>query len=366
MDGIPLIDGAALRPLAHPARADAADDEAFVAYARVRNAVRFETTGRVDEHVEPHALIALVRSDDDMHRRQWSVIDRQGETIGLAALDVVADDGGRTAYLTVDLLRRTWGRGVGSAALRVLEDLARREGVERLLVWAEHSGDEPRLASPTGFGSVPRDHSARFLARHGFTLEQVERVSSLRLDGHGLLPRLSRLHEEATRLAHAYRVVSWTLPTPAEHVEGYAWMKSRMSTDAPDAELGMPEETWDAERVARHDGRYLDLGNTVLVTAAQHRESGELCAFNELSVGPEHGRTTHQEDTLVLGAHRGHRLGMLVKTAGLLAWRTLRPDSPEVITYNAEENRPMLSINEEIGFAPIAYEGAWKKDLSLS
>jgi len=158
--------------------------------------------------------------------------------------------------------------------------------------------------------------------------------------------------------------VSWFAPTPPEFVDGYAWMKSRMVTDAPAAGLEFDEEVWDAARVARHDALYTSSGRTLHVVAAQHIATGELCAFNELVIGKDKTEASHQEDTLVLADHRGHRLGMLVKCENLIAWRDIAPDSPRVLTYNAEENRPMLDINEAIGFVPIAYEGAWKKVLT--
>jgi hypothetical protein len=137
-----------------------------------------------------------------------------------------------------------------------------------------------------------------------------------------------------------------------------------MSTDAPSAGLDADEEKWDARRVTEMEERLAERGQTQLVVAAEHIATGELSAFTELGIGSDHSATTHQNDTLVLKEHRGHRLGMLVKCEALRLWRELMPDSLRIVTYNAEENRPMLSINEAIGFRAIAYEGAWKKELT--
>ena len=80
---------------------------------------------------------------------------------------------------------------------------------------------------------------------------------------------------EAQTAAADYRVVQWFAPTPPEYVDGYAWMKSRMVTDAPSAGLEFDEETWDAARIAEHDSKYTDSGRTLQVTAAQHIATGQ-------------------------------------------------------------------------------------------
>ena len=361
---IRLTDTATLHPLVLPARADAAASPRFLEYAEVRNRSIRDVTGRADDDMTVGELLPVLLSTPDVTRRQWT-ISVDDEMVGVATLNIMADGGGNTAISVISLLRRVWNQGIGSAVLPHIEAEARAVGVDRVLTWIEHPADAhvDALASPTGFGAIPRDHAARFLLRHGYTLEQVARVSTLTWSD-ALVQRIRNLRASAEHTATGYRVIQWTLPTPDEHVAGYAWMKEHMSTDIPDAELGMPAEKWDADRVARHDDRYIQRGTTVLVTAAQHIATGELCAYNELSIGGDPASVSHQEDTLVLGSHRGHRLGMLVKSAGLLTWHEQHPESPSVITYNAEENRPMLDINEAIGFTPIAYEGAWKKQLA--
>ncbi len=359
---IPLTADASLRPLVLPARADAADAKEFRDLARVRNQVYRELTGRDEQDLAPDELLPLLRSGPDRTTVVW-VVRHHGAVIGRAMVDIPQDQGARSIIATIELLPRAWGRGIGRAIVPHLEAAALAHGRTVIQTWTEQqASDRPRLHAPTGYGSVPDDHVARFLTRSGFTLEQVHRVSIL--DLHRRDDRIRQLNDEARTRARDYDVVSWMLPTPIEHVDGYAWMKSRMSTDAPSAGLDADEERWDAARVRRMEAREHERGNTMLVTAARHRPTGKLAAFTELAIGRDRAATTHQNDTLVLREHRGHRLGLLIKTAALLSWSGIAPESPHLITYNAEENRPMLSINEALGFTARAHEGAWKKDLT--
>jgi GNAT superfamily N-acetyltransferase len=353
--------GIEFRPMTIPARIDDAGGDDFVEMVRVRNQVYREISGHDDHRIAADELLPAYQSDEHEKRMLWSVV-ADGRTVGRVGVDLPLEAGSRVAFWLIELVRDAWGQGIGSNAHDLVERVARENGRTILQSWAEHpDAAGPRLAAPTGFGDIPHDHAARFYLRHGYSLEQIERNSALDLLGD--LTGLRHLLGEAEAASTDYRLVQWFAPTPPEFVAGYAWMKSRMVTDAPSAGLEFDEETWDPARVARHDAIYVDSGRPLQVTAAQHVGTGELCAFNELVIGKDRTEASHQEDTLVLRDHRGHKLGTLVKCAGLLTWRDFAPDSPRVMTYNAEENRPMLDINEAIGFVPIAYEGAWKKVL---
>lgn len=351
----------AFRPLTVPDSLEGPGGAQFAEMVRVRNLAYAQNLGRDDDRMTAAELLPHYRSDDHEIRHLWTV-HLADAVVGRVGVDIPLEAGSRVAYWLIELLPDVWGQGIGTAAHALVERTARDAGRTVLQTWAERPeapGD--RVHAPTGFGSIPNDHVARFLLRHGYALEQVERVSAF--DLRQPFDTVDRLHAEALAASSGYRVVQWQPPMPPEFTEGYAWVKSRMSTDAPSAGMDQDEESWDAARITEHQQRYIDAGQTMLVTVAQHLETGELCAFNELVIGEDLGGSSHQEDTLVLKEHRGHRLGLLVKTAGLRTWRSVAPLSPTLITYNAEENRPMLDINEAIGFVPIAYEGAWKKVL---
>ncbi|MEU1970662.1 GNAT family N-acetyltransferase [Microbacterium sp. NPDC019599] len=355
------LTGIEFRQLTIPASIESADAADFITMVDVRNRIYREIAGHDDHSMPADEMIPVYRPDEYELRLLWLIV-RDGEPVGRIGVDIPFEEGSKAAYWLVELLESAQGQGIGSVAYALVEDTAREHGRTVLQSWAQHSAEGDRvIVPPTGFGALPDDRPARFYRANGYGLEQVVRSSAFDLQGS--FDDVERLLAEAEAASTGYRVVQWTLPTSAEHADGYAWMKSRMSTDAPAAGLEFDEEVWDAARVAVHDASYTDVGRHLLVTAAQHIETGELCAFNELVIGKDRTAASHQEDTLVLKEHRGHKLGTLVKCRGLLSWREIAPESPRIITYNAEENRPMLDINEAIGFVPIAYEGAWKKVL---
>src|SRR5690606_5951545 len=114
---------------------------------------------------------------------------------------------------------------------------------------------ESPLVPATGWGSAAATPLSALLLSNGYVLEQVERNSVLRLD--------EPLDEAEARLAAAtafageeYRVVSWTLPTPAHLRTGYGNMIARMATDIPSGDLVMESEPWDEDKVLRRDARF--------------------------------------------------------------------------------------------------------------
>lgn len=346
-----------------PERVDAPDAADFIAAIGVRTAVNAHDSGTDDESRPPEEMLPGWRKQEFEPKRLF-LARRDGQVVGRGVAEYRLGDAEDTAWLMAEVTPSARGQGVGRAMAEHVESVAREAGKRRAIAYAPcwKVGGE-RLAAPTGFGDVAADTAeTRLLLSLGYRLEQVERGSRLALpldEG-----ALQLVRDEAAAIAGPdYHVHFWGDRTPERWREDIAHLLTRMSTDAPTAGLEEPEDPWTVERLLADEDEEADGPSTEFVAAVEHIPTGRLAGFTVLSAPDDGTRPVDQEDTIVLIEHRGHRLGLLLKAANLLHLQRERPGHPSVVTYNAEENRPMLDVNEALGFAPFVYEGAWRKDL---
>jgi len=341
-----------------PAHIDDPGAGDFIEMIELGNAIEADALGTDQDSFNPREQLPWWQSPQ---RPKHAVVARlDGRIVGRGLAELTDDPDSTAVTITVEVASENRRRGIGDALLEAAVTLVPDATTHQ--IWVTYGGPAvgDRLPAPTGFGSVPLDDpGTRFLLRHGFALEQVERISRLPLP----VEVGAALAEASAAAGSDYLVHHWSGATPERWLEGLAAARSRMATDAPWAGLEPDSGHWDAERVRESEAREAGDGLTRLTVAVEHVPSGELVAYNELAVPPETRRSVQQADTLVLADHRGHRLGMLVKTANLERLQREHLGYTSVMTYNAEENRHMLSVNEALGFVAIGYEGAWRRDL---
>ncbi len=104
-------------------------------------------------------------------------------------------------------------------------------------------------------------------------------------------------------------------------------------------------------------------GRRLYRVVARHRGSGELAGQTVAAVDVERPWFADQHDTSVVRAHRGHRLGLLLKIE-MLRW--LREEEPQVRrmdTDNAADNAYMIAINEMLGYRVVGRYVEWQRRL---
>lgn len=321
-----------------------ADVEAFSAWFAVRDAcllhdVPDEEHGTLEEQRALHAGYA--QPDSPVRTVLLSAIDDDGAVAGAVRIDLPQRDNTHRVDIEVHVLPARRRRGIGTALLGEVRRLALADGRSTVLA----DVDLPR----------GREAGHGFALRHGATCEQtdVRRVLALPPDA----ALLAALEEQAREHAQGYEVVTWRDHVPEELLEDRALLEQRMSTDAPVGGLDWREEAWDSSRLRAHEDLQLSSGRTLHSAGAVHL--GRLVAFTDIAVLRAQPRLAQQWNTLVLREHRGHRLGLLVKLASLRLLLAQEPQATAVVTWNAQENEPMIAVNEALGFQVSGGSTAW-------
>lgn len=339
-----------------------ASDPHWRSYIALHNELYAEHLG-TDEWAEtPEAALAGALADTEHNTRRFLAF--AGDVaVGWAVLQVNVVDSPMAASVSVFVTATHRRRGIGTAlAGRLAAAVPPR--MERLNAWViTPLVDTDVLGSPTGAGAVQASHpGVRMALKYGFRLGLVERVS--RYDFSRPLADPHHVAAQARAVAGGdYDVVGWQGPTPEEYLGDVARLMEQMATDAPAGQTTVVEAKWDAQRVRDRDRR-ISVQETMFTTVAIHRESGRAVGLTELVVknDPTSG-VVDQWDTIVLREHRGRRLGCWLKAANVLQLRQAVPGATAIITFNAEENGPMLAVNEALGFHAIGAEGAFERKL---
>ena len=270
----------------------------------------------------------------------WLARDATGAPCGWYALILPERENTHLAYLDplVGLPHRR--QGIGTALVRHAAGRAHEEG--RVI-----------LAADATLGSAGEGFSRALGAQAG--MPEANRVLHVRAiaDRH-----LARLRTRAQAAAAGYSLLSWEGPAP----ERYTGQVAALNQDGEDAPLedGHEVKLWDVARVHEAEQRIAGQGLRHYAVAARNDRAGELVALTELEVDPQAPDWGYQCLTVVARAHRGHRLGLLVKVAMLELLASREPRLERIITGNADVNEHMIAINHELGYQVLDHWLSWE------
>jgi len=299
----------------------------------------------------PWAHPLTVHGAEGRLRHGW---DGEVETAFLGLVDDVPVAVGTVGTSDYDNLHLAWlgvtvrpenrRRGLGSALLEALVAETKARGRTSIGVdgW---DGEAPRA----------------FAARHG--LEEKSRAINRRQHLAEVdWAVVQRLHAEALSAASAYELVRRVGRTPDDELEAVAEMSAAIN-DAPTDDLDIEDEVYSPERVRAYEDAQLAKGYAFYRVLARHRDTGELAGHSVVVVEGDRPELGHQHDTSVVAGHRGHRLGLLLKTEMNLWLREEEPQLVSIDTWNAESNDHMIGVNDAIGYRVMGRELEFQRSL---
>lgn len=252
-----------------------------------------------------------------------------GSYDGVASLLLFTDEANRhTACLDVLAVRPgARRRGVGAALWAAARAELAAEGRTSVSTVLEPGGAGEEFATGLGFENV---------LPLGWYVQNVRAA----LDAHPQPPELPE----------GYAYAQWAGVVPDAHADAFAEAHNAME-DAPNGDRDEQSPRWDADRVRAAAQLIVDRGGVILSSAVLHPAGGNaVAAYTELVLRDPSDVRALQYDTVVAPAHRGRALGRAVKRHMLSMVSAQQPGVREIATTVADDNGPMLAVNERLGY----------------
>ena len=260
------------------------------------------------------------------------VAREDGKPVGSLMVSLPHYDNTHSAWFDVTVDPAARRRGIGTELLAFGTDLAKAE--------------DRRSLGMDGW-DIPA--AAGFAARHGYEARAVD-VNRRQVVAELDHDRLDALYDEAAAAARGYELLRIADAVPDDLLDGIVALTAAIN-DAPTDDLDIEDEVYSAERVRAFEQSMIEgRRRTVYRVVARHNETGELGGHSVVGVERMRPQVGWQLDTAVSRAHRGHRLGLLVKI-DLLRWLAeSEPQLATIDTWNAESNKHMIGVNDAMGY----------------
>ena len=262
-----------------------------------------------------------------MDQGQVILVAKIGDDIvGTVDIALPLTDNLDLAEFTLDILPEHQCRGVGRQLLEAAEHFAREgQGRTMILVDTNHPGASlhqmrVRVARrPDRARAMCRWAAARwhFAQRTGYTLQHIEQFSSCALPLDSKL--VAELEAEAQEANNGrYRLHHWTDRCPERWLESVAALENQAGGDAGLVDGSDDSMVFDARtRRVPAEEVTISQGWLMVVTAVEHIATETLVGLTTISVLAQRQDVVFQDDTVVLQAHRGNKLGLLIKVANM-------------------------------------------------
>jgi RimJ/RimL family protein N-acetyltransferase len=254
------------------------------------------------------------------------------EPVATAVIDASDYDNLELAWFTLRVAPEHRRHGHGTSMLHALEDVAGEMG--RPLI---------------GMDGWEAEATGAFAATHGYQQGSVA-VRRLQIVGESPDPR--DILAETLPAASDYELLRVAGYAPADLLPHLVDLTAAIN-DAPLDDLEWEDEIYSPERVHAYERAQIESGFRFRRIVARHRPTGELAGHTVVVVDMEQPTLGEQHDTSVVRAHRGHRLGVVLKAEMLLWLAEEEPQLERIYTSNAESNRYMIAVNDRLGYRPV-------------
>ncbi len=236
------------------------------------------------------------------------------------------------------------GQGHGLAALEAAHDVVRAMGRTKVGSFGWDNPTTTAFAAAAGYEPKSRSVMRR---------QHLDELTPGLVDG---------LFAEAEAHAGDYELLRILGRSPDELLEPLVSATDAIN-DAPLDDLDLEDDVFTVDRIKAYENAQIESGYRFYRVLARHQRTGEIGGLSIVTVDSTQPAIGDQHDTSVVRAHRGHRLGMLLK-ADMLRWLAeAEPELRTIDTFNAASNDHMVAINKLLGYRVLAEELLFQRRL---